>query len=144
MKWKETVLYKSELNRNYVISKTKQSMEKLKTVVLLWTVSSWAFFEHVFLKWLTWLIWGCASSWGFLNTVYLKMDVSIIKVYRFLSGCPFEWHKFTGFNQSIYAVNCKYHQQVIWTEKLPKQLFRDYKKMKLIYPYTIFRVKIQD
>jgi len=31
-------LYKTELNRNYVISKTKQSTEKLKTVVLLWIV----------------------------------------------------------------------------------------------------------
>jgi len=145
MKWKETVFYKTELNSNYVINKTKQSMDKLKTVVLLWTVYHLGLFSTtLFLKWLTLLIWDCASSWGVSNTVYLKMNVSIIKVYGFLSVCPFEWHKFTGFNQGTYAVNCKYHQQVIWTEKLPKQLFRDDKKMKLMYPYTVFRVKIQD
>jgi hypothetical protein len=80
----------------------------------------------------------------FKHNVYFKMDVSIIKVYRFLSGYPFEWRKFTSFNQGTYAVNCKYVQQVLRTEKLPKQLLRDDKEMKLMYPYTEFRVKIQD
>jgi len=41
---KKRVLYKTELNRNCVISKTKHSMEKLKTVVLLWTVTILGFF----------------------------------------------------------------------------------------------------
>jgi len=47
------MLYKTELNRNYVISKTKQCMEKLKTVVLLWTVYHLGLFSNTlfFLKW---------------------------------------------------------------------------------------------
>jgi len=52
MKRKERVLYKTELNRNCVISKTKHSMEKLKTVVLLWTVCHLGLFSNtLFLKW---------------------------------------------------------------------------------------------
>jgi hypothetical protein len=33
---------------------------------------------------------------------------------------------------------------VIRIEKLPKQLFRDGKKMKHLYLFTVFRVKIQE
>jgi len=40
------MLYKTELNRNYVICNTKQSMEKLKTVVFLWTAYHLGLFSN--------------------------------------------------------------------------------------------------
>jgi hypothetical protein len=78
-KMKETMLYRTELKRNYIISKTKQSMKKLKTVVLLWTVCHLGLFS---------------------NTVLLKMvNMTYLGLYIIMGV----------FKHSIYGNGCFHH-----------------------------------